>query len=124
MLLPGGLDAPGLVRLDTPPSRRYAIENADVDDDATFARELVTLILDVRFWASEGELQTVTGYHAGEYGRLLESRIDLSIERHAAMVFQAALNVSGYPHQMRPQEISARLGGGYEQRIDEILSDR
>lgn len=122
MLLPEGLDAPGLVRLDSPPSRRYALENANVDD--TFPCELVKLILDVRFWASEGELQTVTGYHAGEYGRLLESRIDLSIERHAAMVFQAALNVSGYPHQMRPQEISARLKDGYEQRIDEILSDR
>ena len=122
MLLPEGLDAPGLVRLDAPPSRRYALENANVDD--TFPCERVKLILDVRFWASEGELQTVTGYHAGEYGRLLESRIDLSIERHAAMVFQAALNVSGYPHQMRPQEISARLKDGYEQRIDEILSDR
>ena len=102
MRLPEGLDAPGLVRLDTPPSRRYAIENANVDDGDTFPSELVKLILDVRFWASEGELQTVTGYHAGGYGRVLESRIDLSVERHAAMVFHAALNVSGYPHQMRP----------------------
>ena len=101
-----------------------AADGAFASADPAFLRELVKLILDVRFWASEGELQTVTGYHAAEYGRLLESTIDLGDERHAAMVYSAALNVSGYPHGMRPQEIRARLGAGYERRIDEILRGR
>ena len=98
-----------------------AADGAFAAADSTFLRELVKLILDVRFWASEGELQTVTGYYAIEYGRLLKTTIDLGDSRHAAMIFCAAGNVRGYPHKMRSEEIRARLGSGYEQRIDEVL---
>jgi len=69
------------------------------------------LALDVRMFRSPGEMQTVAGHEPDEYGVLLEhDSIDLADDRTCELVWTALLNLEGYPHLIRPQEIRARLG--------------